>query len=106
MRNFYGGNHVLLCNWNRNSFQQRTFEEKSRAQYGVENDEMSDIGRLKYIITSEKSGWEQEKSRGNEKTFSFKMKFYYFCLKLEWTKLDVENIWLFVVLEQKSGVFV
>ena len=56
-RIFYGGNHVLLCNWNRNSFQQRTFEEKSRAQYRVENDEMSDFGRLKYIITSEKSGW-------------------------------------------------
>lgn len=33
------------------------------------------------------------------------MKFYYFCLKLEWTKLKVENIRLFVILEQKSGVF-
>ena len=34
------------------------------------------------------------------------MKFYYFCLKLEWTKLDVENVRLFVILEQKSGVLV
>ena len=61
---------------------------------------------LKNGIALYENVWEQEKSRGNEKTFSFKMKFYYFCLNLEWTKLDVENIRLFVVLEQKSGVFV
>ena len=50
--------------------------------------------------------WEQQKSTGNEKTFSSSRKFYSFYLKLEWTKLDVQNLRLFVILGQKSGVFV
>ena len=49
--------------------------------------------------------WEQQKSTGNEKTFSSKTKFYSFYLKLEWTKLDVQNLRLLVILGQKSGVF-